>query len=145
MTTNATAHLAADVVLLAEHDGELYVLLVQRGWPPFEGLWAIPGGHLDEGEDAEVAGRRELVEETGLATARLDLVGVYGAPGRDPRGRYVTWAFVARLDHMHEPTAGDDARAARWFLVDTVLASPASLAFDHHQILTDAVALVRTS
>jgi len=140
--TDATAKLAADVVLLANHDNALWVLLIERGWPPFEGKWALPGGHVDEGEDAQVAARRELAEEAGLDAVRLHLVGVYGAPGRDPRGRYVSWAYVAVLDQMPDPVAGDDARDARWFRVAEVMADPDRLAFDHHQIITDAVALV---
>lgn len=139
-TKPETARLTGDVVLLAEHDGELHVLLIERGWPPYEGCWALPGGHVDEGEEIEAAALRELVEETGLATAQLNLVGVYGAPGRDPRGRYVTWAYTAMLDNMPEPTAGDDARVARWMPVSKMLADPDSLAFDHHQILTDVLA-----
>lgn len=140
MTTSETARLTADVVLMAENDGELHVLLILRGWDPFEGRWAVPGGHVDAGEEVVAAGHRELAEETGLSTAQLDLVGVYSTPGRDPRGRYVTFAYVALLDHMTEPTAGDDAREARWFPVADVLADPDRLAFDHHRIITDAAA-----
>jgi len=143
MANNETAHLAADVVILAEHDGELHVLLVQRGRPPYEGRWAIPGGHVDEREDFEDAARRELHEETGVEAARLERVDVYGKPGRDPRGRYVTVAYVALLNHMPTPTAGDDARAARWLPVKQVLDEPDTLAFDHHEIITDAVTRAR--
>lgn len=131
--------------MLAEHDGELHVLLVERGWPPYEGRWAVPGGHVDEDEDFEDAARRELHEETGVEAARLERVDVYGKPGRDPRGRYVTVAYVALLDHMPTPTAGDDARTARWLPVAKVLAEPDTLAFDHHQIITDAVTRARPS
>lgn len=133
-------HLTADMVLIAPHAGDLHVLLIERGDPPFEGCWALPGGHVDPGEDVEAAARREAAEETGLTTGRLDLVGVYSAPGRDPRGRYVTWAFLARLDHMPVPVAGDDARDARWVPLCRALADPQGLAFDHHQIITDATA-----
>lgn len=135
---NETARLTADVVLMSERDGQLHVLLVERGWPPFEGRWALPGGHVDVGEDVEAAGRRELAEEAGLDTGQLELVGVYSTPGRDPRGRYVTWAYLALLDDLAEPTAGDDARAARWWPVTETLESPQRLAFDHHQIVRDA-------
>lgn len=137
---NETARLTADVVLLGEQDNQLYVLLIERGWPPYEGRQALPGGHVDVGEDVESAGRRELAEEAGLETGRLDLVGVYSAPGRDPRGRYITWAYKAVLGCLPQPTAGDDARAARWWPVAEVLEHPERLAFDHHQIITDATA-----
>lgn len=133
------ARLTADVVLLAERGDQLFVLLIERGWPPFQGCWALPGGHVDAGEDVQDAGGRELVEETGLVVDRLELVGVYSTPGRDPRGRYVTWAFLTLLDSLPQATAGDDARAARWWPVAAALKQPGRLAFDHHRILTDAV------
>lgn len=136
-----TARSAADVVLLAGHDGELHVLLIQRGHPPFEGHFALPGGHVDPGEYAEDAARRELAEETGIQAASLDLVGVYDKPGRDPRGAYSTTAYVGLLDHAAEPTAGDDADVAGWFPLSTAL-SVMDLAFDHDQILADAAACV---
>lgn len=135
------ARLTADVVLLAnEPNGPLCVLLVRRGWPPFEGCWALPGGHVDPGEDTDTAAARELFEETGLDIARLGLVGVYAAPGRDPRGRYVTFAYTARLTGSPPaPVAGDDATEARWWLVHELRRAPQHLAFDHFQILIDAM------
>jgi 8-oxo-dGTP diphosphatase len=99
---------------------------------------------VDAGEDVQDAGRRELAEEAGLAAERLELVGVYSAPGRDPRGRYVTWAFVGLLGSMPQATAGDDARAARWWPVTEALEQPDRLAFDHHRILRDALTHTHT-
>jgi 8-oxo-dGTP diphosphatase len=130
----------ADVVLLhLGADGEPRVLLIQRRWDPHAGAWALPGGHVDRGETARQAAVRELLEETGIAVTAAELVevGVYDEPGRDPRGRYVSVAFAAVLDHAAEPTAGDDAALAQW---QPVTLAPAELAFDHHAILADAVA-----
>lgn len=140
-TETTTAHLTVDMVLLAVHNDTLHVLLIKRGWPPFEGAWALPGGYVDEGETFDTAARRELQEETNLvAPEHLARVDVYGDPGRDPRGRVVSVAYVAVLPTMPTPTAGDDAREAQWTPVADVLAVPEGLAFDHHRILTDAVA-----
>lgn len=135
---------AADVVMLARHGDELQVLLIERGWPPYEGRLALPGGHVDGGEDFEAAAQRELLEETGVTAARLDRVGTYDAPGRDPRGRYVSVAFLAVLDEMPTATPGDDANAAAWHPVDEVLANRDTLAFDHARILVDALAHAST-
>jgi len=50
------------------------------------GLWAMPGGMVDWGEDIATTVRRELVEETGLTVVNIRrLVGIYSDPGRDPR------------------------------------------------------------
>jgi 8-oxo-dGTP diphosphatase len=131
--------LTADVVLLAtREDGQRCVLLIRRGWAPYMGRWALPGGHVDAGEQTVAAARRELLEETGLDVGSLDLVGVYAAPGRDPRGRYVTFAYAATLiGPPPMPTAGDDAAEACWWPVVDV--APEQMAFDHDQILADAV------
>lgn len=139
------AKLTADVVLLSNQNGQWHVLLVQRGWPPYRGMWALPGGHVDVDECVEDAARRELAKEAGLIvadlalTTDLALVGVYSDPCRDPRGRYVTWAYRAVVDGLPEPTAGDDARAARWVPVDQAYEG---LAFDHDLILDAALARV---
>jgi 8-oxo-dGTP diphosphatase len=137
--TRETTRLTADMVAFAERDGVLHVLLIRRGWAPFQGFWALPGGHVDAGERVEQTARRELWEETSIEAGPLTPVGVYTAPGRDPRGRYVTAVFSTQLDDMPTPVAADDADAALWVTVTKVLAGP--LAFDHRQILTDAIRL----
>ncbi len=140
MGGHETARLTADVVLISERDDVPHVLLIRRFWPPFAGRLALPGGHVDAGEMPEDAARRELAEETGISVERLDLVGVYAAPGRDPRGRYVTWAYLAIVPGLPSPTAGDDAADAAWAPVAETLATPAVLAFDHGRIIRDATA-----
>lgn len=135
---------AADVVLFAHRDGVPYVLLIERGWNPHKGKAAFPGGHVDAGETSLAAAKREAVEETGLDIDRvpLRLVGVYDAPNRDPRGRYVGVAYSAVLASMPAPVAADDAAAARWVPLAQAMeiAHRGGFAFDHADILTAAVA-----
>ncbi|NIJ11594.1 8-oxo-dGTP diphosphatase [Saccharomonospora amisosensis] len=140
-TRDEVARLTADVVLFARTpDTGPRVLLIRRGWPPFEGRWALPGGHVDLGETTEAAAVRELAEETGIRIGTpLALSGVYADPGRDPRGRYVTVAYTCQVGRVIPAVAADDATAARWFPVTDVLAEPGLLAFDHHAIVTDAL------
>jgi 8-oxo-dGTP diphosphatase len=138
-TTPETARLTADVVLLCDDHCELYVLVIRRGWPPYEGCWALPGGHVDAGEQIDLAARRELTEETGLTADRLTFIGAYAEPGRDPRGRYVTFAYMSCVSGLPQPTAGDDAVEARWMPVYDLLAGSAPLAFDHGRIIHDAL------
>ena len=135
-----TIRLTADVVLFGEFDGVAHVLLIERGDEPFKGCWAFPGGYADQGENTEDAAYRELQEETGIHIGpQLKRVGAYQAPGRDPRGRYVTFAYAGRLGHRVEPTAGDDAAKAQWARLDRVLSGEFLLAFDHAEILRDAL------
>ncbi|MFK4123553.1 NUDIX domain-containing protein [Streptomyces longwoodensis] len=136
-TTREAIRYTADVVLVAAG----HVLLIERGWAPYEGCWALPGGHVDAGETSLTAAARELAEETGISVPLPDLrqVGAFDAPGRDPRGRYVSVAYTATLPAPVAPTAGDDATAARWWPLDAL----PPLAFDHADILTAATATGR--
>jgi 8-oxo-dGTP diphosphatase len=139
-TVPETARLTADVVAISEHDGMPHVLVIRRGWDPYAGCWALPGGHVDQGEDTADAALRELKEETGIEADNLEFVRVYSEPGRDPRGRYVTFAYVARVDGLPKPTAADDATDAMW--VPARELTPRSLAFDHWQIIQDALRII---
>ncbi|MFH8558900.1 NUDIX domain-containing protein [Streptomyces celluloflavus] len=131
-TTDETIRYTADVVLFAVG----HVLLIERGWDPFKSRWALPGGHVDLGETSLDASARELEEETGITVPATDLrqVGAFDAPGRDPRGRYVSVAYTATLPAPVPPTAGDDATAARWW----PLSALPDLAFDHAEIVSAA-------
>lgn len=125
--------LTADVVCV--RDGK--ILFIERGWDPYKGSLALPGGYLDAGETAKEAAVRELGEETGIEIreADLELVGVYDEPDRDPRGRFVSVAYVVTVPADTVATAGDDAVAVQWQAPTSTL----RLAFDHNRIVGDAV------
>jgi 8-oxo-dGTP diphosphatase len=114
------------------------VLLVRRGRPPFRGRWALPGGFVELRETVEAAVERELLEETGLRGRAIDLVGVYSGPDRDPRKPTTTVAYLIR-GRAGRPTPGDDAGGAAWVPVGAT----GPLAFDHSEILRDALRLLR--
>ena len=131
--------LTADCVIFS-HDanGELSVLLIERGDEPYKGCWAFPGGFLVMDETTVEAASRELQEETGLVipagSGCLKELGCYSKVDRDPRDRVITIAYYAVIDRA-EVKGSDDAREARWFSLSKVPA----LAFDHAQILKDAL------
>ena len=138
--------LTVDLVILTLRNEDLHVLLIQRGVEPYAGTMALPGGFLrDEREPIPAAARRELCEETGLDadTLHLEEFGVYGDPGRDPRGRVVTVAYLAIMPRLPDPVAGTDAADARWIRADDVLAARLPLAFDHQRIVADGVERAR--
>ncbi|MEV7840571.1 NUDIX hydrolase [Streptomyces albidoflavus] len=133
MTENLeTIRYTADVVCLRGDD----VLVIRRGWEPHKDQLALPGGHVDRGETSRVAAARELEEETGIRVAAedLDRLDVYDRSDRDPRGRYVSVAYVVTVPADTVAQAGDDATAVQW----VPLAEPGTLAFDHAEILADA-------
>ncbi|WP_035856511.1 NUDIX hydrolase [Cryptosporangium arvum] len=134
-----------DVVALTIREGSLQVLLVERGEAPFAGRLALPGGFV-KSETLDDAALRELAEETGLTAGHGDLSRVhleqlrtYGDPGRDPRMRVVSVAYLAFAPSLPDPRAGGDAAAAGWKPVE----GTGDLAFDHGRILADGLERAR--
>lgn len=89
-------------------------------------------------ESAEEGALRELREETGLTPGYVEQFHTYSAPGRDPRERVMTIAYLA-LVRIADVKGGDDAAEAQWYSIDEI----PHLAFDHDQILRDALARLR--
>jgi 8-oxo-dGTP diphosphatase len=154
-----------DVVTLTIRDDALHVLLVQRDAPPFAGRWALPGGFVKAWpgrggelveEDLDEAALRELAEETGqrLGRVHLEQLATYGTPGRDPRMRVISVAYLVFAPELPEPTAGSDARAAAWVTVASLALADGTgrqrpgatrrLAFDHARILADGLERARS-
>ena len=136
-----------DLVVLTIRDDQLVVLAVRRGEQPFKDRLALPGGFIRPKEGLSQAAARELEEETSLpaASVHLEQLASYGAPGRDPRMRVVTVAYLALAPRLPLPHPGTDAAEAGWAPAGGLLAGqPSRLAFDHHQILADGVERARS-
>ncbi|MBN2639329.1 MAG: NUDIX hydrolase [Bacteroidales bacterium] len=123
-----------DAVVFRINEGQKEVLLIQRGHPPFENQWALPGGFVDMDENLETAAARELKEETGLKNIDLQQFHTFGNPGRDPRHRTISIAHWGELIEPQELQAGDDARNAQWFSLYNL----PETAFDHKEIIAMA-------
>jgi 8-oxo-dGTP diphosphatase len=148
-----------DIVLLTVRAGRLSVLLVQRKGHPFQGHWALPGGFVEPDDDLDDAARRELQEETGVKVAGgggssealgyVEQLRSYGAPGRDPRMRVVSVAYVGFTAHNEPALAGSDAADARFWAVDDLAIEGIGgedgtpLAFDHAFVVADGVERAR--
>jgi 8-oxo-dGTP diphosphatase len=127
--------MTTDVAIFTIREERLEILLIQRGNPPFQGHWALPGGIVEEDEDLDVCARRELEEETGVTGLELEQFHSFGAPGRDPRGRYVTVAYLTLVRPKRlSPKAASDAAGVRWFAIDSL----PPVAFDHGEIIAMA-------
>lgn len=125
-----------DCVVFTKEE-EPKVLLIQRGNEPYKGCWAFPGGFMNMEETAEECAVRELKEETGLTVKQIQQIGAYSKVDRDPRGRTVSIAYLAIVDAPTAVSGMDDAAKAAWF----PLSSLPDLAFDHQDIMADAIAL----
>ena len=93
------------------------VLLEQRGQPPAQYTWALPGGLIEPGETAESALRREVYEECSIEVRIGPVLGLFEPIEHDSDGRlryhFVVVDFLA-FYLAGELRAGDDAAAARW-------------------------------
>ena len=123
-----------DCIVFNKEDDKIFVLLIERKNDPFKDCWAFPGGFVNIDESAEAAAIRELKEETGLEVSKIEQLKAYSNPDRDPRERVITIAFIAESRNK-DVKGGDDAKEARWFEI----ANLPPLAFDHEQILKDAL------
>lgn len=116
-----------------------HILLIQRRAEPGKGLWALPGGFLNQNERIADATIRELVEETRLKvparvlTGCIEAVRVFDAPDRSLRGRMLTNATLFHLPphggKLPEVKGDDDALDAKWWPLTDV---KRSMLFDDH-------------
>ena len=109
------------------------IVLVQR---QDNGLWSLPGGMVDWGEDIATAVRRELAEETGLELVKIRrLVGVYSAPDRDPRIHSICIVVEAEVNGRMKIQDTLEVKEVKAFSPSSL--PPGKLAHDHNQQLQD--------
>jgi len=131
-----------DLVVLIDTGTNYKVLSIKRGRPPFVGMWANPGGNIDEGEVPLDAASRELEEETELMIPGkyFTYVGAFDKEFRDPRNKNcVSHAFAIVLDEMPVVKAGDDATECTWNDVSYDGDVTVDMAFDHAEIIKKSI------
>lgn len=120
-----------------------HVLVIKRGRHPGKGLYALPGGFLDQMETIQNGCIRELKEETSIDTSKRILENsirdehVFDHPLRDPRGRTITHAYLFDLDVPRLPVidAADDASEAMWIPLQDLESIEDRFFNDHAQII----------
>jgi len=160
--------LTVDGVVFSMIENELNVLLIKRAAidrdgvkRPFYGYWALPGGFMKSEETTSSALARELKEETGLDLTKKNIIpyqlNVYSNPYRDrynfddkqnpgKNSQVISNAFLTILPRSYNPISGTDTSDAKFFKVKDVLNKKIEkkvLAFDHNQMLDDAVVFLQ--
>ncbi|MGL4694760.1 NUDIX domain-containing protein [Enterococcus larvae] len=144
-----------DNVILGWNEDEVKLLLIKRKANPFRGHYALPGGFVDKKEDTTEAVLREVKEEVGITLDEnyVEQLKTIATPNRDPRAWTITVAHLTYLPDMGavKVTAGDDAREAHWVTLRADREGTPQLfynekeipldelAFDHKEIITEAV------
>lgn len=124
------------------------VLLVKRGHNPGKGLYALPGGFVNQKETIQTAAIRELKEETKIKVSKEELIKAiekaetFDDPHRSNRGRTITKAFLIKLKNggeLPEVKGSDDAVEALWMPLDQL--SRENMFDDHFHIIEELVGL----
>lgn len=148
-----TRYTADSVVIQSGH-----VLLIKRAKAPGMGLWALPGGHVEQVETSAQASLRELDEETCINIQKEILERcffqkeIFDHPDRSLVGRVTkkrvrtaTVAYGYKLDDKRDlplVTGRDDAMEAHWFTFDEVSTMRSQLFEDHADIIEYMLARV---
>ena len=117
-------------MVLQVRGDSLCALLWQRGRPPFEGAWSLPGGYLEPGEALEDSIRSQLARKVDVAELTwLEQLETVGAPERHPAEWQLATAYLGLVPRGMNPVLPPDTA---WHEVNDL---PAELAFDHGPIV----------
>jgi ADP-ribose pyrophosphatase YjhB (NUDIX family) len=116
LSVHASPSPTASAILV---DDEGRVLLTRRAGDPGEGLWDLPGGFLEEREDALATLRRELREELGVEVEPGGLVGSFPDRYGEDGPWTINFYWEARIV-SGEPTPADDVADLAWFARDAL-------------------------
>ena len=129
----------ADSVLICNG----HILLIKRKNAPGKDQFALPGGYMEQGENAFESCVRELYEETKINLTNNELknsvkdVQFFDNPWRDPRGRTITFAhyFDIEAETMPSVVASDDANSVYWIPITSLNNIKDRFFIDHYQII----------
>ncbi len=129
-----------------------HVLLGKRKYHPGKGLWAIPGGFIEQHESVLAAALRELKEETKIALMNETLlhdfksVKVFDHPKRSCRGRFITHAHFFDLTGQKFPAieAADDLQEVAWVPIKTLVTMEEQIFEDHFHILNTFLGFLKS-
>ncbi len=128
--------LSVDCVIFGYHEGELKVLLIERGAEPFKNHWALPGDLVNIDERLKKSAKRILHKLTGLTDIYLEQFYTFGNPKRHPAGRVASVGYFSLVKNIdYHPVASSWALQTQWFSTNEL----PELAFDHLTIINKAI------
>ncbi len=138
-TNSAAPAIAVVVVIFTVVDGDLQALLIHRSGEPHRGLWAIPGGRLNAGEQLVEAARRKLVDETGVRDVFLEQLYTFDDLDAVTPGGSLAVTYFALVDHQRVRLASRTDWQPAWFSMNEL----PELAFRNRDVLTYALERLR--
>ncbi len=130
-----------------------HVLLIERKHEPGKGLWALPGGFVEQDETSREAALRELREEVGIKVPPNVLSRcithekLFDYPQRSLRGRTFTQVYLIELTSVDgtlpKCKAGSDAKSAKWFTFAEIENMSSMMFEDHFSIIQNMQGLVK--
>jgi len=130
-----TCAMSVDCVIFGYLDGEVKVLLIERGADPYKNSWALPGDLMYPQEGLKVAAHRVLHSLTGIDDLFMEEAGSFGEVDRHPVGRVITVSYFSLVNiEDYAPKADSWAQKLKWHPLNEV----PQLAFDHNNILLRA-------
>lgn len=141
MNPDQVIKVTVDIALFTFDDQQLKILLSRRDCEPYSGLWAYPGGHLENDEELDAGTLRQLREEAGLtAPVRLKQIATIGTLNRDKRWRSVSILYLGAMSMENAKLDLEDDCVESAF--HPVKRRP-RLAFDHEQITKYLLGIMR--
>lgn len=138
---NFTFGLSIDCVVFGYHEGEVRVLLVERGAKPYKGHWALIGDLVEPNSNLKDSANDVLEQLTGLKNIFMEQFFTFGSVDRHPAGRVVSVGYYSLLKSVdYHPIASSWAKSTKWFNINEL----PDLAFDHQEILKKGIETLKT-
>ncbi|MDE7379376.1 MAG: NUDIX hydrolase [Paraprevotella sp.] len=138
-TSHSKVYLAIDCIIFGFQRGELKLLIQQRNFEPFRGVWSLMGGFVEADENLYDAARRVCEELTGLKNVYMQQVGAFGAVDRDPGARVVSVAYYALLNVDKYNPELNIKNSSQWRNINEL----PSLYFDHAEMVAEARSMLK--
>lgn len=97
---------------------KLTVLLVKRGSHPFWGYWSLPGGFVRADETLIQTAQRIIGSKTKLSNLYIEQLYTFSEPGRDPRMRVISCAYMALIDRSSFKF--EETETLKWFELEVL-------------------------